>query len=175
MSSNQQNPTTGSIGLKSDYRVVKISLTTGLGSYPVKPRHNTGINDPWIVAGGRHIRPLLPLPALGTPRRIKRIILFTHPIPICQSSSIVENLIPNKVNIQVRQHIFHCLTIQTLFPFCPLCLKMKALLFVISGCFPVTHPPLIMSCRIDRTLCLPSHIALLSLPTHILLPMRLQT
>ena len=34
MSSNQQNLTTGSIGLKSDYRVVKISLTTGLGSYP---------------------------------------------------------------------------------------------------------------------------------------------
>ena len=34
MSSNQQNLTIGSIGLKSDYRVVKISLTTGLGSYP---------------------------------------------------------------------------------------------------------------------------------------------
>ena len=34
MSSNQQNLTTGSIGLKSDYRVVKISLTTGLGSDP---------------------------------------------------------------------------------------------------------------------------------------------
>ena len=36
MSSNQQNLTTGSIRLKSDYRVVKISLTTGLGSYPVE-------------------------------------------------------------------------------------------------------------------------------------------
>ena len=36
MSSNQQNLTIGSIGLKSDYRVVKISLTTGLGSYPVR-------------------------------------------------------------------------------------------------------------------------------------------
>ena len=36
MSSNQQNLTIGSIGLKSDYRVVKISLTTGLGSYPDK-------------------------------------------------------------------------------------------------------------------------------------------
>ena len=35
MSSNQQNLTIGSIRLKSDYRVVKISLTTGLGSYPV--------------------------------------------------------------------------------------------------------------------------------------------
>ena len=34
MSSNQQNLTIGSIGLKSDYRVVKISLTTGLGSDP---------------------------------------------------------------------------------------------------------------------------------------------
>ena len=34
MSSNQQNLTIGSIRLKSDYRVVKISLTTGLGSYP---------------------------------------------------------------------------------------------------------------------------------------------
>ena len=34
MSSNQQNLTMGSIRLKSDYRVVKISLTTGLGSYP---------------------------------------------------------------------------------------------------------------------------------------------
>ena len=34
MSSNQQNLTTGSIRLKSDYWVVKISLTTGLGSYP---------------------------------------------------------------------------------------------------------------------------------------------
>ena len=34
MSSNQQNLTIGSIGLKSDYRIVKISLTTGLGSYP---------------------------------------------------------------------------------------------------------------------------------------------
>ena len=34
MSSNQQNLTIGFIGLKSDYRVVKISLTTGLGSYP---------------------------------------------------------------------------------------------------------------------------------------------
>ena len=34
MSSKQQNLTIGSIGLKSDYRVVKISLTTGLGSYP---------------------------------------------------------------------------------------------------------------------------------------------
>ena len=34
MSSNQQNLTIGSIGLKSDYRVVNISLTTGLGSYP---------------------------------------------------------------------------------------------------------------------------------------------
>ena len=34
MSSNQQNLTTGSIRVKSDYRVVKISLTTGLGSYP---------------------------------------------------------------------------------------------------------------------------------------------
>ena len=34
MSSNQQNLTTGSVILKSDYRVVKISLTTGLGSYP---------------------------------------------------------------------------------------------------------------------------------------------
>ena len=33
MSSNQQNLTIGSIRLKSDYRVVKISLTTGLGSY----------------------------------------------------------------------------------------------------------------------------------------------
>ena len=37
MSSNQQNLTIGSIGLKSDYRVVKISLTTGLGSYPEVP------------------------------------------------------------------------------------------------------------------------------------------
>ena len=38
MSSNQQNLTIGSmsIGLKSDYRRVKISLTTGLGSYPEK-------------------------------------------------------------------------------------------------------------------------------------------
>ena len=34
MSLNQQNLTTGSTGLKSDYRVVNISLTTGLGSYP---------------------------------------------------------------------------------------------------------------------------------------------
>ena len=34
MSSNQQNLTMGSIRLKSDYRIVKISLTTGLGSYP---------------------------------------------------------------------------------------------------------------------------------------------
>ena len=34
MSSNLQNLTIGSIGVKSDYRVVKISLTTGLGSYP---------------------------------------------------------------------------------------------------------------------------------------------
>ena len=34
MSSNQQILTIGSIGLKSDYREVKISLTTGLGSYP---------------------------------------------------------------------------------------------------------------------------------------------
>ena len=34
MSSNQQNLTIGSIRLKSDYRLVKISLTTGLGSYP---------------------------------------------------------------------------------------------------------------------------------------------
>ena len=34
MSSNQQNLTIGSIRLKSDNRVVKISLTTGLGSYP---------------------------------------------------------------------------------------------------------------------------------------------
>ena len=34
MSSNQQNLTIGSIRLKSDYMVVKISLTTGLGSYP---------------------------------------------------------------------------------------------------------------------------------------------
>ena len=34
MSSYQQNLTTGSIRLKSDYMVVKISLTTGLGSYP---------------------------------------------------------------------------------------------------------------------------------------------
>ena len=34
MSSNQQNLTIGSIRLKSDYRIVKISLTTGLGSYP---------------------------------------------------------------------------------------------------------------------------------------------
>ena len=34
MSSNQQNLTIGSIRQKSDYRVVKISLTTGLGSYP---------------------------------------------------------------------------------------------------------------------------------------------
>ena len=34
MSSNQQNLTIGSIRLKSDYRVVKISLTRGLGSYP---------------------------------------------------------------------------------------------------------------------------------------------
>ena len=34
MSSNQQNLTIGSIRLESDYRVVKISLTTGLGSYP---------------------------------------------------------------------------------------------------------------------------------------------
>ena len=34
MSSNQQNLTIGSIRLKSDYRVVKISLTTVLGSYP---------------------------------------------------------------------------------------------------------------------------------------------
>ena len=37
MSSNQQILTIGSIGLKSDYRVVKISLTTGLGSYPETP------------------------------------------------------------------------------------------------------------------------------------------
>ena len=37
MSSNQQNLTIGSIRLKSDYRVVKISLTTGLGSYPGFP------------------------------------------------------------------------------------------------------------------------------------------
>ena len=29
------NMTVGSIRLKSDYRIVKISLTTGLGSYPV--------------------------------------------------------------------------------------------------------------------------------------------
>ena len=36
MSSNQQNLTTGSIRLKSDYRIVKISLTTGLGRYPVE-------------------------------------------------------------------------------------------------------------------------------------------
>ena len=34
MSSNQQNLTIGSIRLKSDYWVVKISLTTGLGNYP---------------------------------------------------------------------------------------------------------------------------------------------
>ena len=34
MSTNQQNLTIGSIKIKSDYRVVKISLTTGLGSYP---------------------------------------------------------------------------------------------------------------------------------------------
>ena len=34
MSSNQQNLTIGSIRLKSDYWVIKISLTTGLGSYP---------------------------------------------------------------------------------------------------------------------------------------------
>ena len=34
LSSNQQNLTIGSIRLKSDYWVVKISLTTGLGSYP---------------------------------------------------------------------------------------------------------------------------------------------
>ena len=34
MSSNQQNLTIGSIRLKSDYMVVKISLTTGLGSDP---------------------------------------------------------------------------------------------------------------------------------------------
>ena len=38
MSSNKQNLTTGSIILKSDYWVVKISLTTGLGSYPVPQR-----------------------------------------------------------------------------------------------------------------------------------------
>ena len=37
MSSNQQNLTIGSIRLKSDYWVVKISLTTGLGSYPEFP------------------------------------------------------------------------------------------------------------------------------------------
>ena len=40
MSSNQQNLTTGSIRLKSDYWVVKISLTTGLGSYPGGPNHS---------------------------------------------------------------------------------------------------------------------------------------
>ena len=36
MSLNQQNLTVGSIGLKSDHWVVKISLTTGLGSYPAR-------------------------------------------------------------------------------------------------------------------------------------------
>ena len=34
MASNHHNLTIGSIRLKSDNRVVKISLTTGLGSYP---------------------------------------------------------------------------------------------------------------------------------------------
>ena len=41
MSSNQQNLTIGSIRLKSDYRVVKISLTTGLGSYPAEYSRET--------------------------------------------------------------------------------------------------------------------------------------
>ena len=44
MSSNQQNLTIGSIGLKSDYRVVKISLTTGLGSDPApRPHHHRSL------------------------------------------------------------------------------------------------------------------------------------
>ena len=50
MSSNQQNLTIGSIRLKSDYRVVKISLTTGLGSYPVRC---TLHRDSFVGAGPR--------------------------------------------------------------------------------------------------------------------------
>ena len=62
MSSNQQNLTIGSIRLKSDYRIVKISLTIGLGSYPgtawqwprmcviVKDHHRSeSIWNTWIV------------------------------------------------------------------------------------------------------------------------------
>ena len=51
----------------------------------VKPGNNTGINDPRIVGGGISDLCFRFLPS-GTPRRIKRIILFTHPIPICQST-----------------------------------------------------------------------------------------
>ena len=47
MSSKQQNLTIGPIGLKSDYRVVKLSLTTGLGSYPVNSKSNrTHVEEP---------------------------------------------------------------------------------------------------------------------------------
>ena len=45
MSSNQQNLTIGSIRLKSDHRIVKISLTTGLGSYPDFAASGGGMNE----------------------------------------------------------------------------------------------------------------------------------
>ena len=44
MSSNQQNLTIGSIRLKSDNRVAKISLTTGLGSDPAHNMQATSLD-----------------------------------------------------------------------------------------------------------------------------------